>query len=335
MTDNWQVDLLENNLVISSSSELVLSPPCGKACLEIKELLWLGKADSIDVGLKVKVLVGVENCPIVGEVPRVELWVDVQGLDVSVLVGPGFCLVLGVPFSTTDLQLGWLLLELGSTVGSSKDDSRGDEGTSTLVEVHGLRFSSIAWILSNRLFGKDCTHVRPLSKLGLILVEALDPHSQSVLVPLATFGHVLHNRRRGRGDEVRVEAADIKETRTLAVFRAQDTKAVPDVDEATSICDDSAVVALVVGNTFVALALGVVGAVLKDVVNIGCGLVSESSLSLLVVVRGDIPILVFHHLNDCLHPVCSSLQSSYLLATVGSIASSVTKDVFQSIELGV
>merc|ERR1719331_702203 len=40
MANNWQVDLLENNLVISSSSKLVFPPPCGKACLEIKELLW-------------------------------------------------------------------------------------------------------------------------------------------------------------------------------------------------------------------------------------------------------------------------------------------------------
>merc|ERR1712036_108198 len=101
----------------------------------------------------------VENCPVIGEVPWVELRVDVQGLNISVLVGSGLCLVLGVPFSTSDLQLGGLLLELGSTVGSSEDDPRGNEGASTLVEVHGLRFSSIAWILSNGLLSKDCTHV--------------------------------------------------------------------------------------------------------------------------------------------------------------------------------
>merc|ERR1719397_447808 len=149
----------------------------------------------------------------------------------------------------------------------------------------------------------DCTHVGPLSELGLILVEALDPHSKSVLVPLATLGHMLHNWRRGRGDEVRVEAADVKETGALAVLGAQDAEAIPDVDEATSICDNGAVVALVVGNAFIALALSVVGAVLKDVVNIGCCLVSESSLSLLVVVRGNIPILVLHHLHNHLDPI--------------------------------
>merc|ERR1719229_2001871 len=328
LANNWQVDLLENNLVIASSSKLVFSPSCGKAALSVKQLFWLRKTYSINVGLQIKVLGNVQNSPVIGEVPWVELWVDVQGLDVSVLVGPGLCLVLCVPFSTSDLQLGGLLLELGSTVGSSEDNPRGNEGASTLVEVHGLRFSSIARILSNGFFSEDCTHVRPFPKLGLILVEALDPNSESVLVPLATLGHVLHNRRRGRGDEVRVKAADIKEPRTLAVLGAKDAKAIPDVNEATTICDDGAIVALVVGNAFIALALSVVCAVLKDVVNIGCCLVGESSLSLLVVVRSDISILVLHDLNNRLHSVRSSLQSSHLLPTVGSTTGSVTKDVF-------
>merc|ERR1711936_204044 len=303
MANNWQVDLLENNLVISSSSKLVLSPPCGKACLEVKEFFWLGKADSVYVGLKVKVLRDIEDSPVVGEVPWVELRVDVEGLDVSVLVGPGLCLVLGVPFSTSNLQLGWLLLELGSTVGSGEDDPRSNQGASTLVEVHSLRFSSIAWILCDGLLSKDSTHVRPLPELGLVLVEALDPNSESVLVPLATLGHVLHNWRRGRGDEVRVKAADIKESRALAVLRTEDAKAIPDVDEATSICDDGAIVTLVVWDTFIALALGVVCAVLKDVVNIGCCLVGESSLSLLVVVGGNVSILVLHHLHNHLDTI--------------------------------
>merc|ERR1711887_229049 len=188
MANNWQVNLLENNLVVSSSSELVLSPPGGKAALSVEKLFWLRKTDSVNVSLKVKVLRDVKNCPIVGEVPWVELRVDVQGLNVSVLVGSGLCLVLGVPFSTSDLQLGWFLLELGSTVGSGEDDSRGNQGASTLVEVHGLGFSSITWILSNGLFSEDCTHVRPLSELGLVLAEALDPDSKPVLVPLSTLG---------------------------------------------------------------------------------------------------------------------------------------------------
>merc|ERR1712226_1247322 len=166
VADNWQVDLLENNLVIASSSELVLSPSCGEAALAIKELLWLWKTHSVNMSLKVKVLGSVENCPVVGEVPWVELRVDVQGLNISVLVLSGLCLVLGVPFSASDLQLGWFLLELGSTVGSSEDDSRGNQGASTLVEVHGLGFSSKARILSTSPFSCLCPHLGTCFTIG-------------------------------------------------------------------------------------------------------------------------------------------------------------------------
>merc|ERR1711899_7510 len=217
------------------------------------------------MSLKVKVLGCVENGPIVSEVPRVEFRMDIQVLDISVLMGPGLGLVLCVPFSTPDLQLCWFLLELGGTMGSSENDPRGNEGASTLIEVHGLGFASVAWIL----------------------------------------GHMLHNWRRGRRDEVRVKAADIKESWALAVLRAQDAKAVPDVDEATSVGDDGAVVALVVRHTFVALGSCVVGAILKDVVNIRGCLVCEAC-SGLVVIRGHIAFFVLHHLNNCLNPIGSS-----------------------------
>merc|ERR1711936_938135 len=305
VADNWWVDLLENHLVVSSSSKLVLTPSCGKACLSIEELFWLRKTDGVNMSLKVKVLGCVENGPIVSEVPRVEFRMDIQVLDISVLMGPGLGLVLCVPFSTPDLQLCWFLLELGGTMGSSENDPRGNEGASTLVKVHGLGFASVAWILGHRLLSKNSAHVGPFAKLGLVLVEALDPNSKTVLVPLATLGYVLHNWRRGRGDEVRVKAADIKEPWALAVLGAQDAKAVPDVDEATSVGDDGAVVALVVRDTFVALGSCVVSAILKDVVNIRGCLVCESC-SGLVVIRGHIPFFVLHHLNNCLNTIGSS-----------------------------
>merc|ERR1719350_334977 len=190
-------------------------------------------------------------------------------------------------------------------MSSSENDPRGNEGASTLVKVHGLGFASVAWILGHRLLSKNSAHVGPFAKLGLVLVEALDPNSKAVLVPLATLGYMLHNWRRGRGDEVRVKAADIKEPWALAVLRAQDTKAVPDVDEATSVGDDGAVVALVVRDTFVALGSCVVSAILKDVVNIRGCLVCEAC-SGLVVIRGHIPFFVFHHLNNCLNSIGSS-----------------------------
>merc|ERR1719471_662096 len=259
MADNWYVDLLENHLVVSSSSKLVLTPSCGKACLSIEEFLWLRKADGVNMSLKVKVLGCVENGPIVGEVPRVEFRMDIQVLDISVLMGPGLGLVLCVPLSTPDLQLGWFLLELGGTMGSSENDPRSNEGASTLVKVHSLGLASEAWILGHRLLSKNSAHVGPFAELGLVLVEALDPNS----------------------------------------------KAVPDVDEATSVGDDGAVVALVVRDTFVALGSCVVSAVLEDVVNIRGCLVCEAC-SGLVVIRGHIPFFVLHHLNNCLNPIGSS-----------------------------
>merc|ERR1711953_1237876 len=108
-----------------------------------------------------------------------------------------------------------------------------------------------------------------------------------------------------RGDEVMVNAACVSESWALAVLRAQDAKAVPDVDEATSVGDDGAVEALVVRDTFVALCSRVVSAVLKDVVNIRGCLVFEA-FSGLVVIRGHIPFLVLHHPNNCLNPIGSS-----------------------------
>merc|ERR1711952_302724 len=94
-----------------------------------------------------------------GRVPRVEFRMDIQVLDISVLMGPGLGLVLCVPLSAPDLQLGWFLLELGGTMGSSENDPRGNEGASTLVKVHGLGFASVAWILGHRLLSKNSAHV--------------------------------------------------------------------------------------------------------------------------------------------------------------------------------
>merc|ERR1712088_598181 len=178
-------------LILAGGSKLVLSPPRGETVVSFKLFIRLGKAHGVNVLLELEVLAGVQNSPVVGEVPWIELRVDVEGIDIPVLVGPRLGLVLGVPLSTPDLQLSRSILELGSAVGSGEDDPRGDEGATTLVQVDGLRLTSIAGILGNRLLGKDGAHVRPLSKLGLVLLESLDPHPQAVLVPLSTLGCVL------------------------------------------------------------------------------------------------------------------------------------------------
>merc|ERR1719431_74036 len=297
MAHHRQVDLLQDHLILPGGSKLVLSPSRGETVVSFKLFIRLRKAHGVNVLLELEVLAGVQNSPVVGEVPWVELRVDVEGIDIPVLVGPRLGLVLGVPLPTPNLQLSRSILELGSAVGSGEDDPRGDEGATTLVEVDGLRLTSIAGILGNWLLGKDGAHVRPLSKLGLVLLESLDPHSQAVLVPLSTLGCVLDLGWWGRGHKVRVETADIKEARALAVLRAEDAEAISDVNETASVSDDGAVVALVVGHTLVPLGCGVVGAVLEDIVHTGGGLVGES-ISSLVVVRCDIAVFILHHLDN-------------------------------------
>ena len=99
----------------------------------------------------------------------------------------------------------------------------------------------------------------PLSKLGLVLLETLDPHSETILVTLTTFGNVLHNRRRWGWDKVCIFAANIKKSGTLAVFWAEDPKTIPDVNETGSISNDSSVAALVVRHTHVAQCFCVAG----------------------------------------------------------------------------
>ena len=109
----------------------------------------------------------------------------------------------------------------------------------------------------------------PLPKLRLVIVEALDLHSKSLLIPLATFGHMCHSRR-SWWREVRITAADIKETRALAILWVQNPKVVPYVNEASAICDDGTVVAaLVIWNTFIVLTL-IAGTIFEDFVNIDC-----------------------------------------------------------------
>ena len=74
------------------------------------------------------------------------------------------------------------------------------------LHVVGL-WLSIA--LVDRLLGKHSAHVRPFPKLGLELREALDPRSQTVLVPLATLGNIGLHWCWGRGHKVWVLAAHV------------------------------------------------------------------------------------------------------------------------------
>jgi hypothetical protein len=159
----------------------------------------------------------------------------------------------------------------------------------------------------------------PLSKLGLVLLETLDPHSETILVTLTTFGNVLHNRRRWGWDKVCIFAANIKKSGTLAVFWAEDPKTIPDVDQASSVRDNCSVVALVVWHALIALTGRVVGTVLKDVVHLGRGNIAQLlAARLLVVIGGGQAHLV---LNNVIFAVFKHLSSE------------VSKDIIEDIKL--
>merc|ERR550525_890808 len=206
-----EVDLLQDHLVLPGSPELVLPPPGGEAGGAAERLPGLGQAGGVDVVGELELLAGEEDGEVVLEVARLELGVDLQVGDLPVLVGPGLGLVLGVPLATPHLQLARALSELVHTVGGGEDHAGGDERSSALVEVDGLRLSTVAGLLLHGLGVQDGAHVGPLAELGLRLSEALDPGAQPVGVPPPALGGVLHDGR-GRGrDEVGVLAADVQE----------------------------------------------------------------------------------------------------------------------------
>merc|ERR1719334_635733 len=141
---------------------------------------------------------------------------------------------------------------------------------------------------------------------------------------------MLHHRLWRRGHKVRVQAADIKETRTLAVLRTQDAESIPDVNETTAISDDGAIVALIVRHTLIPLARCVVRTVLEDIVHRGGGFVSESSLCLLVVIRGNVTIFVLDHLYNHFDAIVIISEFASLLSAV-SIINSITKDILECV----
>merc|ERR1719270_1714126 len=232
-----------------------------------------------------------------------EHWgVDGEVGNLPVLVGVGLSLVLGVPLSAPDLQLGGVLPELVHAVGGGEEDTGGDEGAAALVQVDSLGLAAVAGLLLHWLLVEDGAHVRPLSKLGLVLSEALDPGAESIEVPAAALGLISDNWGRGRGDKVGVLAADIQEAGALAVLRGQGSEPVPDVDEPGAVSDDGAVGALIVGHAHVAKALGVVSAVLEGAVhlNSGLGLLDEGG-GVGGVVTGVLAVGLLDHLHQHVH----------------------------------
>merc|ERR1719232_1236432 len=124
MVDHRKINLLENHLVLSSSSKLVLAPSSGETCCSIKDLVSSRQTSCVNVLVKNEFSVGEENSKVILEVSSIKLWMDCHVLNISVLMRVGFCLMLGVPFSTSDLQFSWVLSELVDTMSSCQDDSR-------------------------------------------------------------------------------------------------------------------------------------------------------------------------------------------------------------------
>merc|ERR1719270_3356200 len=137
--------------------------------------------------VKNKVSVGEENSKVILEISSIKLWVNGHVLDISVLMRIGFSLVLSVPFSTSDLQFSWVLSELVDTMSSSQDDSRSNQGTTTLIQIDSLWFSAVSSFLLCWFGMKDSTHVRPLSKLRFRLCKSLDSSPKTIQVSSSTL----------------------------------------------------------------------------------------------------------------------------------------------------
>merc|ERR1712012_1316935 len=206
---------------------------------------------SVNVLIKNKILTSEEDSIVILKVSSIKFWMNDKVLDISILMRIGFSLVLCVPFSTSDLQFCWVLSELVHTMSSSQDDSRGNQGTSTLIQIDSLWFSGVTSLLLHWLGVEDSAHVRPLSALRLGLGESLNSGSKTVVVSSSALGLVFDNWWWRWRNEVRILAADIKEAWTLAVFWSQSSKSIPDINKTSTISDNSSIGTLIVWNTFI------------------------------------------------------------------------------------
>ena len=100
---HWQVNLLEDHLVLPCRSKPVLAPPSSKTCGPIKQFISLRKIGGVNVAGQDKVLGGKEDSEIILKITSIKFWMYVECLTISVLMWVWFCLVLSVPLPTPDL----------------------------------------------------------------------------------------------------------------------------------------------------------------------------------------------------------------------------------------
>merc|ERR1712013_272551 len=81
---------------------------------------------------------------------------------------------------------------------------------------------------------------------------------------------------RWRRNEVRILAANIQKARALAVFRCQASEPISDVNKTSTVCDDGAVVALVVRYTLIAIFFSVVLTIFKLIIYLNTCLIFKT-----------------------------------------------------------
>ena len=99
------LQLLQDHLVLTLSTVLVLPPPGGEAGPAVEVLPGLGEADGVHVVVQHEVLSREQHREVVSEAPPVELRVDGEAGDVPVLVREGLRGGLSVPLATPHYQL--------------------------------------------------------------------------------------------------------------------------------------------------------------------------------------------------------------------------------------
>lgn len=124
-------NLLEDVLEHSFLPEPIFAPASGPAVGVIECLSLFRKADGVHVGCEFHGGVEEQESEIVEKVCRVKFAVGDDVADVAILVRVEFISFLGVPFSYTDVEDGWV--DVIDAVGGREYDLRVDEGTAANV----------------------------------------------------------------------------------------------------------------------------------------------------------------------------------------------------------
>lgn len=218
-----------------------------------------------------------DQSKVISQIFGVELRVDLDVSTISVLMRVGLDLVLCVPLTTSNLNLLGIGLQIIDTMSSCKNDTRGNQRATTLVQIVGSTVV-IGLVMENS------AHVRPLGKLRLISLESLDPGTNTSSVTTTT-SWLVHLLGWGRGDKIRILAAHIQEARTLAVLSVQGSESISDINKTGTVSDNSAIMALVVGHTLITKPISVLGTCFKISIDLNSSLVNGlTSIGSLVIV---------------------------------------------------